>query len=100
MAQDQGPEFIDHSILLLRIVDSKILTQPPEEIALAALLALETEAYERGDRFAHAGVYRPGVPFHLLLKAGRNADTVSRFELVRSGPGPAGIPETSRRGCF
>jgi len=66
MAEDQSAEFIDHSILLLRIVAGKILSQLPEEFALAILLAFQTKAYESRDRFAHTCVNSLGVLFHLL----------------------------------
>ena len=38
-AQDQCAEFIDHPILLIRIVIGKVFLQPLEEIPLAILLA-------------------------------------------------------------
>ena len=103
MAKDQGTEFIDHSILLLRIVASQILPQPPEEFALSSLLALKTKAYESGDRSAHTRVKRLGVLFHLLRETGRQTDTISRFEFslkLRLRLATAAISGPFRYGCF
>ena len=51
-AEYQCCEFIDHSILLIRIVVGKILLQSPEEVTLAILLAFQADADKRGDGLA------------------------------------------------
>ena len=82
-SQDQRPKFIDHSILLIRIVIRKVLLQSAEEIPLAILLALQADANERGDCLAHTRIGRPRVPRHLIGETGRQPDGIPRFGLSR-----------------
>src|ERR1035441_23168 len=64
-AQDQSAKFIYHSVLFLRIVRGQVFLQPFEELALSIGLAFQPKAHECGNRFAHAGINRLGIPFHL-----------------------------------
>src|ERR1039458_9032340 len=59
-AEYQRSEFIDQSVLLIRIVVGKILLQSSEEIPLAILPAFQPDANQRGDRLAHARIDRLG----------------------------------------
>jgi hypothetical protein len=82
----QCSEFIDQSILLIRIVIGKILLQSSKEIPLAILLAIQAEANERGDCLAHARIDRLGVPRHLIGDTGSQSDGIPRFDLARAIP--------------
>src|ERR1019366_3386337 len=83
-AQDQSAELIHHSVLLPRIVLSKVLLQPLEELTFTIRLAFQANANERGNRLAHAGVNCLGVSFHLTANRGRKADAIPRSRLVQA----------------
>jgi hypothetical protein len=83
-AEYQGSEFIDQSVLGIRIVVSKIRLQSSEEIPLAILMAFQADANQRGDRLAHACVHSLGVPRHLIGDAGSQTDGISRLSLART----------------
>jgi len=76
-AEYQSAEFIDHSVLLARLVVGEILLQSLKELALALLLALEAKADEGRDRLAHARVNRLGVPLHLTGQTGSQPDRMT-----------------------
>ena len=100
MAKYQSAEVIHDSILLLRVVVGKIFFQSLEEFLLSTLLALEAEAYERGDCSAHAGIDRLGVSLHFIGDRWRKADAKPLLDLApaaRRQFAPAG---TSWRDCF
>jgi len=81
MAKYQSAEVIHHSILLLRVVVGKIL-QSTKEFLLSTVLALKSEAYERGDCSAHAGVDRLGVSLHFIGDRWRKADAKPLLDLA------------------
>jgi hypothetical protein len=85
-AKDQCAEFIDQSILLVRVAVGYILLQPSEEFALAVLLAFETKADERRDRLAHTRVNRLGIPLHLISETGGQSDCISRSAFALTLP--------------
>jgi len=81
-AKDQRAKLVDEPILVLRIIVFKIRLQPLEELPLAALLAFQAQAHERGNRFAHACVDGLGIPLYLASHTQSQSDRVSRLALA------------------
>jgi hypothetical protein len=65
-AEYQGAEFIHQSILLLRVVLSKIRLQSLEELPFAILLAFQAKANECGNCLTHTRINRLGVLLDLI----------------------------------
>jgi hypothetical protein len=63
-AEDQSAEFIDHLILVSRIVVRQIRLELLEKFTLSLFLALQSETDESGDGLAHAGVNSSRISLH------------------------------------